>query len=105
MFVSLHRRVQRVRYFPAKPSMIGGCASLCSYPFPFTPSPFTPHSHPLPVELRLATGSEHFQRPLFADRVRAVEDPVLPRGEPAEDARLHGFGAGEAQVRLQSAER
>ena len=36
---------------------------------------------------------------------RALEDPVLPGGQPAEDLRLHRLGAGEAQVRLHAGER
>ena len=35
---------------------------------------------------------------MFTDGIRAIENPVLPRREPGEDACLHGFWAGEAQV-------
>ncbi len=35
---------------------------------------------------------------LLADRIGPLEDPVLPRGEPAEDASGHRFRAGEAQA-------
>ena len=45
------------------------------------------------------------QRALFADGVRPLEDPVLPRRQPAEDLRLHRLGAGEAQVGLDAGQR
>src|SRR5215475_9235732 len=58
-------------------------------------------SHPLRIEHRLLPGAVALQRALVADRVRALEDPVLPGGEPREDLRLHRLGPAEAQVRLQ----
>ena len=35
---------------------------------------------------------------MLADRVGALEDPVLPRGQAREDFRFHGFGSDETQV-------
>src|SRR5690606_24033715 len=57
-------------------------------------------SDPFPVEARLAARAEEFEGALFADGVGAVENPVLPGGEPAEDARLHRLRPGEAQIGL-----
>src|SRR5262249_51698750 len=62
-------------------------------------------SHSLPVGTRLLAGAVAFQRALVADRVRALEDPVLPGGEPGEDLRLHRFRPAEAQVRFHRGER
>ena len=45
------------------------------------------------------------QRAFFADGVRPLEDPVLPRRQPAEDLRLHRLGPGEAQVRFEAGHR
>src|SRR2546428_12680916 len=42
-----------------------------------------------PVEFGSALLAVHLQRALVADGVRALEDPVLPRGQPSEDLRLH----------------
>src|SRR5439155_18120066 len=53
----------------------------------------------------LCTAPINFQGTLFTDSVRAVEDPVLPRGQAPEDAREHGLGPGEAQARLHRGER
>src|SRR5206468_3205686 len=59
-----------------------------------------------PIELgaltRLAVESEG---PLLAGRVRAREDPVLPRGEPPEDLGLERLGPDEAQARFHAGER
>ena len=57
------------------------------------------------VEVRPHAGAVAFQRAGFADRVGALEDPVLPGGQAAEDAGFHRFGAGEAQVGLQPGQR
>ena len=45
------------------------------------------------------------QRALLADGVRPLEDPVLPRGQPAEDLRLHRLRPGEAQIRFEAGQR
>src|SRR3954468_6869906 len=58
-----------------------------------------------PIELGLRAGPVNLQGALLADRVRAVEDPVLPRREAAEDAGEHGLRAGEAQARLHAGKR
>src|SRR2546430_3247945 len=62
-------------------------------------------SHPLPIERRLLSFSIDLQSALLAHRVGTLEDPVLPRGEPPEDARLHRLAPAEAQVRFQAGER
>src|SRR6187431_2785221 len=56
-------------------------------------------SHPVLVERRRDAAAVQFQGALLADRVRALEDPVLPGGQPSEDLGLHRLGAGEAQIR------
>src|SRR3954469_8819928 len=67
-------------------------------------SPFAP-SHPPQVEGRLLPGAVAAQRALRPDRVRALEDPVLPGGEAGEDFCFHGLRAAEAQVRLHAGQR
>src|SRR5207247_7626200 len=42
---------------------------------------------------------------VLANRVGASENPVLPSGKPAEDARLHAFLAREAEIRFHAGER
>src|SRR5713226_7555137 len=61
--------------------------------------------HPLRVEHRLLAGAVAAQRAFLADRVRPLEDPVLPRGEAGEDFRFHGLGPAETQVRFETGER
>src|ERR1700689_1771913 len=56
------------------------------------------------VEHRLLPGAVALQCALLADRVWALEDPVLPRGQPGEDFRFHGLGPGEAQIGLHAGE-
>ena len=43
-------------------------------------------------------GAVDFQRAVWADGVGADEDPVLPGGEAAEDARFQCFVGAEAEV-------
>src|SRR5687768_12771021 len=62
-------------------------------------------SHSIPVELRLVAGAVDLQRAGIPDGVGPDEDPVLPRGQPAEDARFHRLATVEAQVRLHAGER
>src|SRR5258708_11357713 len=50
------------------------------------------------IVFRLLARSVTPQRALFADRVGALEDPVLPRGQAREDFRFHGFGSDETQI-------
>ena len=45
-------------------------------------------------------GSIAFQGAFLADGVGALEDPVLPGGEPGEDLGLHRLRAGKAEVRF-----
>ena len=40
---------------------------------------------------RLLAGAVALERALFADRVGALEDPVLPGGQPGKDFRFHGL--------------
>ncbi len=47
----------------------------------------------------LFPGAENFQRAVFTDGIRPIENPVLPGGEAAEDARGHGL-AVKAQACL-----
>ncbi len=58
-----------------------------------------------PVEVRPRAGAVLLQGAVGADRVRTLEDPVLPGGEPGEDLRLHRLRAGEPQARLHARER
>src|SRR5690242_9496877 len=62
-------------------------------------------SHPLPVVRRPGTRPEPLQRTLGADGVRALEDPVLPRGQAGEDLALERLRSREAEVRLHPGER
>src|SRR6266576_3435134 len=62
-------------------------------------------SNPVPIEFRFMSCSEYLERARFADSVWTVEDPVLPRGEPAEYARFHRFARPEAQVGLHAGQR
>src|ERR1700738_2916495 len=56
--------------------------------------------HPCHIELRPLAGAVAPERAVLADRVGALKDPVLPRRQPREDFRFHGFGTDEAQVGL-----
>src|SRR5437773_3077585 len=56
------------------------------------------------IELRLLAGAVAAQRAVFADRVGALEDPVLPRREAREDFRFHGLRPDKAQVRFHAGE-
>src|SRR5882757_4779747 len=57
-------------------------------------------SDSLSVEVGALPGAVLAQRTVGARGVRAVEDPVLPGGQPAEDLGFQRLGAGEAVVRL-----
>src|SRR6266481_5669889 len=56
------------------------------------------------VELRLLAGAVAPQRPVFADRVRTLKDPVLPRREARKDFRFHRLRSDEAQIRFHAGE-
>src|ERR1700694_4887833 len=60
--------------------------------------------HSRRVELRLLAGTIAAQRAFLADRVGALEYPVLPRGEAREDFRFHGLGSDEAQIGFHAGE-
>src|SRR5712671_1408867 len=60
--------------------------------------------HSRHIELRLLAGAVAPERAGFADRVGALENPVLPRRQPREDFRFHGFGADEAQIGFHAGE-
>src|SRR5262245_23921546 len=62
-------------------------------------------SRALPIELRPPLLAVRLERALLADGIRALEDPVLPRGEPAEDLRLHRLRTGKTEVRFESGHR
>src|ERR1700761_6254470 len=57
------------------------------------------------VEIGPDTGPVTFKRPRLADRIGALENPILPSGQAAEDAGFHGFGANETQIGLQARQR
>src|SRR6516165_6025145 len=61
--------------------------------------------HALEIECGLVALAEDLQGALLADGVGALEDPVLPGGQAAEDAGDHVFGAVEAQVGLHAGQR
>src|ERR1700704_431543 len=61
-------------------------------------------SHPRHIELRLLAGAVTPERAGLADRVGALKNPVLPRRQPREDFRFHGFGADEAQIGFHAGE-
>src|SRR6185369_3456959 len=52
---------------------------------------------PRHVEACLHAGAVAAQCALLADRVRALEDPVLPGSETSKDFRFHGLRPDEAQ--------
>src|SRR5215475_10621770 len=54
--------------------------------------------HSRHIEFRLLAAAVAAQRALLADRVGALEDPVLPRGQPRKDFRFHRLWPGEAQA-------
>src|SRR6266478_6211596 len=60
--------------------------------------------HSRHIELRLLAGAVTAQRAVLADRVGALEDPVLPRRQAGEDFRFHGFRPDEAQVSFHAGE-
>src|SRR6266852_9561679 len=62
-------------------------------------------SDSLPVVVRALAGAVAAQRPLRPGGIGPLEDPVLPGGEPAENLRLGGFRAGEAEVGLHAGQR
>src|SRR3954463_16061262 len=59
-------------------------------------------SNSLGVEHGLLAAAVATQRALFADGVGALEDPVLPGGEPGKDFRFHRLRPAEAEVRFQA---
>src|SRR5215475_7979393 len=56
------------------------------------------------VETRLLAAAVASERAVLADRVGALEDPVLPCSQPREDLRFHGLGPDEAQIRFHAGE-
>src|SRR5688572_1519715 len=61
-------------------------------------------SNPLRVEHRPLAGAVTFQRALLADRIRTLEDPVLPGGEARKDFRFHRLRSAEAQIGFETGE-
>src|SRR5215207_10341612 len=62
-------------------------------------------SHPPHIKRRLLPGAVAAKGAFRPDGVRALEDPVLPRGEAGEDLRLHRLRPAETEVRLHAGER
>src|ERR1700688_2525266 len=62
-------------------------------------------SNPVPVEFGLGAGAEGLQCALGTNRVRSYENPVLPRGQTAENPGLRGLAPAEAQIRFHARER
>src|SRR5689334_341235 len=62
-------------------------------------------SHSFLPEHRLHAAAVELERALFADRIRPLEDPVLPRGQTAEDFGFHRLRTGKAQVRFHAGHR
>src|SRR5262245_56979959 len=60
--------------------------------------------HSRHIEFRLLAAAVAAQRALLADRVGALEDPVLPRGQPRKDFRFHRLWPGEAQACVHAGE-
>src|ERR1700739_4953786 len=60
--------------------------------------------HSRHIELRLLAGAVAPQRAVFADRVGALKDPVLPRRQAREDFRFHGLRTDEAQIGFHAGE-
>src|SRR6476619_2922316 len=56
----------------------------------------------LPIELRSSLLAVRLQSALFADGIRPLKDPVLPRRQAAEDFCFQRFRAGETQVRFKA---
>src|ERR1039457_3823406 len=63
-------------------------------------SPAAVMSDPTEVVVRALPGAAAGQGSLWASCVGALEDPVLPGREPAEDLRFGGLRAGEPEVGL-----
>src|SRR5688500_5944393 len=57
------------------------------------------------VEFRSRLRAVRGERALLADRVRTLEDPVLPCREAPEDLRLHRLGTWESEIGLHAGER
>src|SRR3954462_14334420 len=76
-------RTQRIHLRPAP-------SSLCPLS-PWCPVGARAFSCAPPVEFRPSLLAVDLQCAFFTDGVGALEDPVLPRGQPAEDLRLHGL--------------
>src|SRR5689334_19581833 len=56
------------------------------------------------IEFRLLAAAVAPQRAFLADRVRALEYPVLPRGQTRKDFRFHGLRPDEAQIGFHAGE-
>src|SRR5436190_21647666 len=61
-------------------------------------------SGPLVVEHRRFSRPVSAQRALLSRRVRALEDPVLPRAQAREDFRFHGLGSGKSKIGFETGE-
>src|SRR5262249_23560567 len=92
-----------LRSLTPSPACGGGCGGGGEREAPPTPDPSPPlaslaggggkRSHPLQIEIRLLPRPVARQRAFGTDRIRPLEDPVLPGGQPREDFRLHRLRA------------
>src|SRR5690242_19478238 len=71
---------------------------------PYSLLPIRYSLHACHVVAGLLSRAVALERAVVADRVEPLEDPVLPCGEPREDFRFHGLGAGEAQIGFHAGE-
>src|SRR6185503_14564532 len=62
-------------------------------------------SAPPPVKFRAAFAAVRLERTALAHGIRPLEDPVLPRREPAEDFRFERLGAGKPEISLHARQR
>src|SRR6516225_5131637 len=60
--------------------------------------------HPPRVENRLLAGTVTTQRPLLADRIGTLKDPILPRRQSRKNLAFHGFRPAETQIRFKARE-
>src|SRR5882762_7726690 len=60
--------------------------------------------HSLPIEFYWCASSVDLERAVGAYRVGANENPVLPRGETAEDAGFQRFVSAEAEIGFEAGE-
>src|SRR6266699_3808914 len=72
-------------------------------PYSLLATPYSP-LHSRHIEPRLLAAAVAPERAVLADRVGALEDPVLPRGQAREDFRFHRLGPDKTQIRFHAGE-